>query len=178
MDLLFIFILIFIAMTIFNAISNAQQKKEGGGRSRPGTDPARQPSSDTSGNDRQGGGGAFGDLRRQFEDMMNEDDRPTEQTPRAERQVYREENTTETSSAHAEYEQQRERLRRERENAKRRLENADAPVAAPSRQSRKNEALPFSALSGNDVVKGVIWSEVLGEPRARKPHRTNRMMKR
>ena len=108
---------------------------------------------------------------------MNEDDRPTEQSPRAERQVYREENTTETSSARTEYEQQRERLRRERENAKRRLENADAP-AAPSRQSRKTEALPFSDLSGNDVVKGVIWSEVLGEPRARKPHRTNRMMKR
>ncbi|AXF54688.1 hypothetical protein [Salicibibacter kimchii] len=177
MDLLFIFILIFIAMSIFNSISNAQQKKEGGRGSRPGTGPARHPSSDAPGNDRQGEGSTFGDLKRQFEDMMN-DEHPTERAPQADRDVYQEENTREASSAHAEYEQQWERLRRERENAKRRLENTDVPVAAPGSEKQQHEGLPFNNFSENDVVKGVIWSEVLSEPRARKPHRTNRMMKR
>ncbi|QQK79683.1 hypothetical protein HUG20_07165 [Salicibibacter cibi] len=178
MDLLFIFILIFIATTIFNSISNAKKKNEGEQRSRPGTGPSRQPSSDASGNDRQGEGSTFGDLRRQFEDMMRDAEHPTERAPQAERQVYREDNsTTETSSAHAAYEQQRERLRRERENAKQRLENTDAPAVAPGKKKRQSEAFPFNNLSGKDVVKGVVWSEVLSEPRARKPHRTNRMMK-
>ncbi len=29
-------------------------------------------------------------------------------------------------------------------------------------------------MSGNEVIKGMIWSQVLGTPRARDPHRTNR----
>ncbi|QQK75821.1 hypothetical protein HUG15_09745 [Salicibibacter cibarius] len=178
MDLLFVFILIFIATTIFNAISNAKKKNESEQRSRPGTGPPRQPSSDASGNDHQGEGSTFGDLRRQFEEMMrDDDDHPTERAPQADRHVHREGSTTETSSAHEEYEQQRERLRRERENAKRRLENTDAPMVAPGKKRRQSEAFSFNNLSGKDVVKGVVWSEVLSEPRARKPHRTNRMVK-
>lgn len=166
-------------MTIFNAIgNNAQQKKEREQRerSRPGTGPpTNRPSSEQGSNDREGG--LFGELRKQFEDVMNDnEEHPTQRAPRAESEVYRDEKT-ETSDGRREYERERERLRRESREAKRRLENTETPPMTVDKKNRPRQSVPFGDLSGNNVVKGVIWSEVLGEPKSKRPHKTNRMIR-
>ncbi|MBB6448830.1 flagellar biosynthesis GTPase FlhF [Geomicrobium halophilum] len=181
MDFVFLMILIFIASAIFNAINNSQQKKgsEDEKRSRPGTG---SPVSPSSNEEKEGQDRPWGDLRKQFDDMA---EHPTKRMPRAEAEIHREEqnsNDNEMSNAHSEYEQQKERMQRKKREAERRLQqNTDVSTPSSENQNRHRQELQttsFQDLSSNDVVKGVIWSEVLGEPRSRKPHKTNRMARR
>ncbi|MCM3761506.1 hypothetical protein M3212_11995 [Alkalihalobacillus oceani] len=75
----------------------------------------------------------------------------------------------------AEIEEEQRQLKKRYEEARRRQQRA-AESARNSQQTpqRANEKLDLqlNRLSNNEAMKAVVWAEVLGQPRARKPHQT------
>ncbi|MCM3712829.1 hypothetical protein M3202_01925 [Alkalihalobacillus oceani] len=73
----------------------------------------------------------------------------------------------------AEIEEEQRQLKKRYEEARRRQQRA-AEAARSSEQTPQNGQLDLqlNRLSNNEAMKAVVWAEVLGQPRARKPHQT------
>jgi hypothetical protein len=77
-----------------------------------------------------------------------------------------------TLTRQQELQNQFEEMRRKREASSRKIKEL-RKEKQPS-DSRKKEAfdLQLNQLSNKEAMKGVVWAEVLGRPRARQPHAT------
>ncbi|MFC5713432.1 hypothetical protein ACFPU1_11615 [Thalassorhabdus alkalitolerans] len=89
----------------------------------------------------------------------------------------------ETRNAKSEYEQRLEEIQRRKKQAEEKIgEISDSPIfgnelSSPSSQKSKVD-LQFSRISKKEAMQGVIWSEVLGKPRANQPHRSASLYRR
>ncbi|WP_018923716.1 hypothetical protein [Salsuginibacillus kocurii] len=91
-----------------------------------------------------------------------------------------------TSKAHQEYNEQMEQLKRKKQEAKEKLANEGGLGEAIDDSGLLKEAksriassaqvdLELEKLSKDEAMKGFIWSEVFGEPRAKKPYHTGKL---
>ncbi|MBU8905662.1 hypothetical protein [Desertibacillus haloalkaliphilus] len=65
-----------------------------------------------------------------------------------------------------------EKMKRKKQEVKETLENLKKPEVSEDKvQPSAQLDLNFKTITKEDAKKGVIWSEVLGSPRARNPHR-------
>ncbi|WP_158735058.1 hypothetical protein [Alteribacillus sp. YIM 98480] len=107
--------------------------------------------------------------------------RPTKPVPEAEAELVKPENQ-EISKTHEQYKERIEELRKKRETAEEKMKNieaspvfdegigSDVPIAQQSRSISRSR---FASISRKEAINGVIWSEILSEPKARRPHANN-----
>lgn len=50
-------------------------------------------------------------------------------------------------------------------------ERSDRPRASDDREAKEEGAQGIAEFSGEDAVRGIIWAEIMGPPRAKKPYR-------
>ncbi|WP_096188353.1 hypothetical protein [Evansella halocellulosilytica] len=68
-----------------------------------------------------------------------------------------------------------ENLKKRKQEAKRnasKIENSPIQNSDLTKNRKSKVELDFSSISRDEAVKGIIWSEILGKPRSRKPRET------
>ncbi|SDH47645.1 hypothetical protein SAMN05192534_10644 [Alteribacillus persepolensis] len=114
---------------------------------------------------------------QQEDDTKTDQRRPTTPVPEAASQPAETMKNEQTSQAHEQYQQQMEELRQRKLEAEEKIKNIDTSVvtdagignsSSESSSSNESHASRVLAMSKRDVMNGVIWSEVLGEPKARR----------
>ncbi|SDI85658.1 hypothetical protein [Alteribacillus bidgolensis] len=106
--------------------------------------------------------------------------RPTKPVPEAEAELVKPENQ-EISKKHEQYKERIEELRKKRETAEEKMKNieaspvfeegiGDVPIAQQSGNISRSR---FATISRKEAINGIIWSEILSEPKARRPHVNN-----
>ncbi|GAJ99101.1 hypothetical protein [Geomicrobium sp. JCM 19055] len=192
MDFIWIVLIMFIVSSLINMFTQKQQKQQQE-RQKPGTggqpqDVNRQPS---QGNQReqqptQEQDNPFGDLGKQLEEMFGggqqqRTDHPTERQPEANTEMYseaRQNDEVVVSDEMKEYERKREEARKRRLEAEQQLKDKVVNLESKRRVADASQAVSFKNITSKDVVQGMIWSEILTEPRGTKPHRIRRTRSR
>ncbi|EZH67822.1 hypothetical protein DH09_07820 [Bacillaceae bacterium JMAK1] len=192
MDFIWIMLIMFIVSSLINMFSQKKQKQEQE-RQKPGTSgqPQSTNSQPSQGNQREQQPtneqeSPFGDLGRQLEEMFGggqeqRTDHPTERQPQANTDMYSEAKQNDevvVSDEMKEYERKREEARKRRLEAEQQLKDKVANLESKRRATDAAAAVSFKNITSKDVVQGMIWSEILTEPRGTKPHRIRRTRSR
>lgn len=108
--------------------------------------------------------------------------RPTKPVPEAEGELVKPEEKSSNAAQHEQYSQQMEELRKKQEEARQKAEKVgrstvheNALDQAATRSTQPASGARFVPTSRRDVIQGVVWSEILGEPKARRPYPTSGM---
>ncbi|TMW73859.1 hypothetical protein [Alteribacter natronophilus] len=175
--------LIFILLSIFGGIGNAN-RDEGGGQQRQR--PQRQPARDSRDNRNN-----RGEDEVSWRDIIlqeSEDTHPTDRQPRAESEMYRTERSDsrntpsrdeyaadnrgrrELAESNDQLSEQYSEMKARKKEAERRAKKlgSDSPLIEKEPKKKSRIELDFSEISGEDAVKGVVWSEILGPPKGRR----------
>lgn len=106
-----------------------------------------------------------------WKEIFKQERKPVEKAPPAPAQptAYQLE-VEQPVSVSNEYEKQRVEVKRKEREVSKKLEILEqSPILAKEIGKRGPSLhLDFNNMTGNDVVKGVVWSEVLGKPRAKR----------
>lgn len=167
---LILFIVIAVLLSLFRGSGGAQQEQK-----RP--QQRRQPQQ--SGQQRQPSqsGERSNEDQVDWKDIFKQEQPPTERqptvrrTPKSEQNEVPENVQAELSKANEglqeQYEKVRERKRRARESAGK---IQDSPIARGdvTKSSGSDVQLDFSKITREDAIKGIVWSEILGKPKARR----------
>ncbi|MFB4161761.1 hypothetical protein ACE1TF_17960 [Geomicrobium sp. JSM 1781026] len=189
MEIIGIIILMMIISSIMNLFTNSKKTNE---RSKPGTGPRpqeTQQSERTETSTRESQESPFGDLGKQLEEMFGggseeQQERPTSRQPRAdstlsqpEQQETSSPDSTVVSKEMQEFEKRREEARNRKKQAEQELQAKTKELQAKQKRIAtrvdEGELVSFKNISRKDIVQGMVWSEILTEPRGTKPHRTN-----
>ncbi|MDQ0299752.1 hypothetical protein J2S78_002172 [Salibacterium salarium] len=121
---------------------------------------------------------------QQEDEETSSPQRPTKPVPEAEGELVKPDVENSGPAQHEQYSKQMEELRKKQEEAREKVEKVgrstvhdnaldQAATGVDSRQTGSRSR--FAPTSRSDAIQGVVWSEILGEPKARRPYPNNGM---
>ncbi|GAE33394.1 hypothetical protein [Halalkalibacter akibai] len=127
------------------------------------------------GQQEQGGQRTNQQPRRQQEEQVDwreifkQEERETSKPIETQQEVYFEDPTV---SRQQELQTQYEEMQRKREKSSRKVKELRKTTSQNEVYEKRGLDLQLSQLSNREAMKGVVWAEVLGRPRAKQPHST------
>ncbi|MFA9455850.1 hypothetical protein ACERJO_03680 [Halalkalibacter sp. AB-rgal2] len=140
--------------------NNEKQQQQQRQQTSPGQ-PQQEPKAETA-NEKQ----------IDWRDLFNTDEFEQKTSWPGSEPVKASEDEQQNSDLKQEQERQREKKRKLDERLKKIRKRSSAQSGEPVASESNGLNLQFDQISNKEAMKGVVWAEVLGRPRARQPHQT------